>query len=131
MSWPTNVQHRYPAFSSDKLVPWYGVFPSIFLLIAFSTNVPTAMVLQNSIGSESDFEELVSVTSSIEPLDINMPASEPMDQRLSSLSLTAESGDDHSQSPADGEYPHHEKFYFDDGSITFVVRSAHSVFLVW
>lgn len=87
--------------------------------------MPTAMVLQNSVGSESDFEELVSVTSSIEPLDITMPAS-PMDQRLSSLSLSAESGDDLSKGPADDEYPHHEKFYFDDGSVTFVVRSVHS-----
>lgn len=87
--------------------------------------MPTAMVVQNSIGSESDFEELVSVTSSIEPLDITMPAS-PMDQRLSSLSLSAESSDDRSKSPADEEYPHHEKFYFDDGSVTFVVRSVHS-----
>lgn len=83
-------------------------------------------VLQlNSVGSESDFEELISVTSSIEPFDSTMPAS-PIDHRLSSLSLSTESNDGRSQSPPDEQYPQHEKFYFEDGSITFVVRLAPS-----
>lgn len=71
--------------------------------------------------SDSDFEEIASITSSCEPFDSAMSAS-PVNQVISTLSLSADSGDDNPESSAAIDHPHHEKFYFEDGSVTFVVR---------
>lgn len=78
-------------------------------------------MLQNSVVSDSDFEEIASITSSCEPFDKAMSAS-PVNQVLSTLSLFADSGNGNSESSSAVDYPHHETFYFEDGSVTFVVR---------
>lgn len=47
-----------------------------------------------------------------------------IDTRLSKLSLSSDPQGEKVVNTEIG-YPHHERFYFDDGSVTFIVRALH------